>query len=163
MIMVLFLAKNSRTIIYVPAGALSLVLNPWLIFPQFCAFLRNCFAQSSHNFNVVLCIVQKTLWQKFIMHHDIAFVENSEKNLHIWLNLTCFFRSQHFWTLPLGWLDFDFNVKAIQTWLVTSYELFFGKSRLSLNEHLLRDVHATFNDDVDLLIKVFAQTVSILE
>ena len=30
-----------------------IVQNPWLVFPQFCAFLTNCFAQSAHNFKLV--------------------------------------------------------------------------------------------------------------
>ena len=33
-----------------------MVQNPWLVFPQFCAFLINCFSQSAHNFKVVFLI-----------------------------------------------------------------------------------------------------------
>ena len=77
-----------------------------------------------YNFKVVFLIDRMTLWQKFMMHHAIAIEENSEQNLHIWPNLTCFFRSWLFWTLPLGWLGFGFNAIAIQPWFVTSLDSF---------------------------------------
>ena len=38
-------------------------------------------------------IDRTTLWQEFMMHHAIAIEEDSEQNLHIWPNLTCFFRN----------------------------------------------------------------------
>ena len=98
-----------------------MVQNPWLVIPQFCAFLTNCLAQSAHNFKTVCLIDRTTLWQKFMMHHTIALEENSEQNLHIWPNLTWFFRFC-FWMLPLGWLGCGFHVIAI--WFITSYELF---------------------------------------
>ena len=89
-----------------------MVQNPWLVFPQFCAFLTTCFVQSAHSVKVVVLIDHTTLWQKFMMHHTIAIEETNEQNLHIWLNLTCFFRSWLFCTLPLVWLDFGFNDNA---------------------------------------------------
>ena len=97
MITVLFLAKNWFTSI-----------DMWG-FPQLCAFLTNCFAQSAHNFKVVFRNDRTTLWQEFMMHHAIAIEEN---------------RSWLFWTLPLGWLGFGFNVIAIHSWFVTSCDLF---------------------------------------
>ena len=92
--------------------------NPWLVFPQFCAFLTNCLAQSAHTFKVVFLFDRTTLWQEFMMHHAIAIEENSEQNLHIWPNLICFFRSWLFFTLLLGW---------------SSVMIFLCKSELSLN------------------------------
>ena len=100
------------------------VLNPWLIFPQFYAYLTYCFAQLAHNFKVVFLIDHTTLWQEFMMHHTIAIEENSEQNLNIWPNLTCILRSRLFWTLPLGWLGFGFNIIAIHLWFATSYDVF---------------------------------------
>ena len=79
-------------------------------FPQSCTFLKNFFA---HNFKIVFLIDRTTLWQEFRMHYAIAIEENKEQNLHIWPNLMCFFRSCLFWTLPLGWLVFGFNVIAL--------------------------------------------------
>ena len=101
-----------------------MVQNPWLIFPQFCAFLMNCFAQSAHNFKIVLLIDHATLWQEFMMHYAIAIKENSEQNLHIWPNLMCFFRSLLLYTFPLGWLDFGFNAVAIHSRFVARFGLF---------------------------------------
>ena len=49
-----------------------MVQNPWLLFPQFCAFLTNCCG-----------IGHTTLWLEFIMHNVIAVKENSEQNIHI--------------------------------------------------------------------------------
>ena len=40
-----------------------IVQNPWFIFPQFYAFLTNCFAKSAHSFKVVFLIDRMTLWQ----------------------------------------------------------------------------------------------------
>ena len=119
-----------------------MVQNPWLIFPQFCAFLTNCLPQSAHNFKVLFLIDGTTLWQEFMMHHAIAVEENSDQNLHISPNLTCFFRSWLFSTLPLGWLFFNFNVIAIYPWFVTSYDLL--KQIwivIERRKHLLSDVH----------------------
>ena len=48
MIMVLFSAKNSSTIIYLSWYDI-MVQNPWLVFPQFCAFLMTCYTQAEHN------------------------------------------------------------------------------------------------------------------
>ena len=45
-----------------------MIQNPCLVFPQFCAFPRKCFAQSAHNFKVVCLIDRATLWQEFMMH-----------------------------------------------------------------------------------------------
>ena len=47
--------------------------NPWFIFPQFCAFLTNCFAQTAHNFKVVFLIEntqqsKKTMSKTFTFH-----------------------------------------------------------------------------------------------
>ena len=81
-----------------------MVQNLWLVFPQFYAFLMNCFAQSAHNFKVTFLIDRTTLWQEFIMHRAVAIEENSEQNIHIWSNLTSLFRLWLFWTLPLEWL-----------------------------------------------------------
>ena len=91
-----------------------MVQNPWLVLPQFCPFLTNCFVQSAYSFKVLFPVDHTTLRQEFMMHHAIAIKENSKQNLHIWPNLTCFFRSWFFWTLPLGRLGFDFNVIAIR-------------------------------------------------
>ena len=79
-----------------------MVQKPWLSFPQFCEFRTNCFAQLALNFKVVFLIDRTTLWQEFMMHHAIAIEENSEQNLNIWPNLTCFVRSWISWTLSLG-------------------------------------------------------------
>ena len=98
--------------------------NPWLVFPQFCAFLTNFFAELAHNFKVVFLIDRTTLWQEFMMHQAIAIKENSGQNLHIRPNLTSFFRSCLFWTLALGWLDFAF---------ATSYDPFEQSWGSSLN------------------------------
>ena len=68
-----------------------MVQNSWLVFPQFCAFLTNCFTQPAHNFKVVFLIDRTTLWQEFMMHHIIAIEKNSEQILHIWPNLMYFF------------------------------------------------------------------------
>ena len=97
--------------------------NPWLVFPQFCAFLTNFFAELAHNFKVVFLIDRTTLWQEFMMHQAIAIKENSGQNLHIWPKLTYFFRSWLFRTLPLGLLGFGVNVVAIHSWFVTSYNV----------------------------------------
>ena len=56
---------------------------PWLVFPQFCAFLTNCFAQSGHNYKLVFVIDRTTLWQEFMIQHAIVIEENSKENLHI--------------------------------------------------------------------------------
>ena len=50
-----------------------MVQNSWLVFPQFCAFLTNCFAQSAHNFKAVNKETRTTLWIEFMIYHDIAF------------------------------------------------------------------------------------------
>ena len=74
-----------------------MVQNPWLVFPQFCAFLTNYFAQSAHNFKIVFLIERTTLRQIFMMHHAIAIeVKKSEQNLHIWPNSMCLIKQ--FWT-----------------------------------------------------------------
>ena len=83
------------------ASMCELVRCPWLVFPQFCAFLANCLAQSAHNYKVVFHIDSTTLWQEFMMHHVIAYEENSEHKLHIWPYLICFFRSWLIRTLSL--------------------------------------------------------------
>ena len=44
-----------------------MVQNPWLVFPEFCAFLSNCVEQSAHSFKVVFLIYRTTLWQRI---HD---------------------------------------------------------------------------------------------
>ena len=70
MITVLPLAKNSHTIInHQLTRCVIMVQNPLLVFPQFYAFLTNCFSQSAHNFKVAFLIDRTTLWQEFIMHH----------------------------------------------------------------------------------------------
>ena len=66
--------------------------------------LTNCFEQSAYKFKVVFLIDRTILRQEFMMHHAIAIEVNSEQKLDIWPNLTCFFLSWLFWTLPLGWL-----------------------------------------------------------
>ena len=111
---------------------------------SFSTILTNCFAQSALNFKVVFIIDRTTLWQEFMMHHAIAIEENSEQNLHIWPNLICFFRSWLFWTLPLQWFDFGFNVVAIHLWFVTNYDLF-EQIWIVIERHelLLSDVHVT--------------------
>ena len=76
------------------------------------------------NFKVVFLIDRTTLWQEFMMHHAIAIEENSEKNLYIWQNLMCFFRSWLFWTLPFRWLGFGFNIIPIHPWFITSHDFF---------------------------------------
>ena len=133
MVTVLFLAKNSCT-----KCAKSKI---FVVFPQFCAFLTNCIALSAYNFKVVFLSDRTTLWQEFIVHHAIAIEENSEWNLHICPNLMCFFRSWLFWTLPLGWLGFGFNIIAIHPWFVTSKseQIWIVVERC---KHLLTDVHA---------------------
>ena len=133
MITVLFLVKKSQTSIDVWASTSSCCKNQWLLFSQSFEFLTNCFAQSAHNFKAVLLIDRTTLWQEFMMYHAIAIEENNKQNLLIWPNLTCFFRSWPFWTLPLGWLGFGFIVIDMQPWFVNSYDLFWNKSGSSLN------------------------------
>ena len=110
--MILFLAKISRASVDVWASALSLCKIHDCFFHNSVRFSINCFTQSTHNFKVVFLIDRTTLWQEFMMHHAIEIKENSEQNFHIWPNLMCFSRSWFFWTLPLGWLCFDFNVIA---------------------------------------------------
>ena len=76
-----------------------------------------------------------------MMHHAITIEENSEQNLHIWLNLRCFLRCG-LWTLLLGWLGFGFNVITIHSWFVTSCDLFEQIWILiERRQHLLSDVH----------------------
>ena len=98
--------------------------NPWLVFPQFCAFLSNCLVQSTHNLKVLLLIDRPTLWQEFLVHHAIAIEENSKQNLPIWPNLTLCNAlldiSNSFCSIFLllnrsktGWLGFAFNVIAM--------------------------------------------------
>ena len=77
-IAVLSLAKNSCTSVDVLSWYVIMLQNLWLIFPQFCAFLMNSFAQSAHNFKVVFIIDRTTLWQELMMHHVIANEENSK-------------------------------------------------------------------------------------
>ena len=62
--------------------------NPWLSFPQFSAFLTNCFVQLAYNSKKCYLTDRTTLWQEFLMYHAIAIEENSEQNLQIWLNLS---------------------------------------------------------------------------
>ena len=121
-------------------------------FPQFCAFLTNCFTQSAQNFKVVSLIVRKTLWQEFMMHHAKAIEEKSEQNLHIWPNLAWFFRSWLFWTLPFEWLSFGCNVIAVYPWFVTSYDVF--EQIVERCQHLLSNVYARLS---------FAQNLAILK
>ena len=55
----------------------------------------------------------------WLFHNSICFLRNASllsarswyttSNFHIWPNLTCFFRSWLFWTLPFEWLGFVFN------------------------------------------------------
>ena len=56
---------------------LIMVQSPWLVFSQFCAFLKNFFAQSAHNFLVVFIIAHMISWQEFIMHHTIVIAGNN--------------------------------------------------------------------------------------
>ena len=63
---------------------------------------------SAHNFKIVFLTIRTTFWHELMIHHVIAIEEDSKQNLQIWPNLTCFFRSWLFRTLPLGW--FGFNV-----------------------------------------------------
>ena len=93
MITVLFLVQNLSKSIDIWAGALSwCIIHDWF-FHNSRQFLTDCFAQSAHNFIVVVLINRTTLWHEFIMHNAIAIEENSEQNLHIWMNFTWFFRS----------------------------------------------------------------------
>ena len=68
-----------------------MVQNPWLIFPQFCALLTNCFPQSAHNFKVVFLIDRITLWQEFILHLVIAVEETVSKPFTFDRNSRAFF------------------------------------------------------------------------
>ena len=103
------------------------------------------------NFKVVFLIDRTTLWQEFMMHHAIAIEENSEKNLYIWQNLMCFFRSWLFCTFPLEWLGFGFNIIPIHPWFITSYDLFEQICIVVKRcQHLLSDVHATL-----FLLKIY--------
>ena len=81
-------------------------------------------AKSMIDFATILCISdgilqisilieRATLWQEFKMHNAIAIKENSEQNLHIWQNMTRFFRFWLFLTLSLAWLGFGSNIIAI--------------------------------------------------
>ena len=146
MITVLFLGKKPMHKHWCVSWCVIMVQNPWLIFPQFCTFLTKCLAQSAHNFKVVFLIDPTTLWQEFMMHHAIASEENSQLNLHIWPNLTCFFLFRLFWALPLRWLEFgctSWSYMVRHTWLVTSYDLFEQIwIVVERRPHLLSDVHA---------------------
>ena len=89
--------------------------NPWLVFPYLYVFLKNCFAQSAHNFKVVFFIDRTTFLQEFMMHWAIAIEGKRKQNLHNWPNLAYFFRFWIFWTLSLGWLMIiSFNILAIR-------------------------------------------------
>ena len=79
--------------------------------------------ESAHNFKVVFLIDHTTFWHEFMMHHAIEIKENREQNLYIWPNLMSFFWCWLLWRLPLGWLDFGFNVIFIHPWFVTSSDL----------------------------------------
>ena len=81
---------------------------------QFCGFLTNYFSQSEQNFKVVFLIGRTTFCREFMMHQAIRIEENSEQNFYIWPNLTAFYLSWLFWTLPLECLGFGFNVILIQ-------------------------------------------------
>ena len=87
-------------------------------FTQFWAFLTNCFAQSAHNFKVIFLTDRTTLWQEFMMHHDIAIEENIEKNLYIWPNLTCFFSFLALLDTSIGmvrlWFQFNSHTPIIR-------------------------------------------------
>ena len=134
MIKILFLAKNSQASMCV-SWCFIMVHNPWLAFPQFFAFLTNCFMQSAHNFKVVFIIDRTTLWQEFVMHHAIATMSKT-------------------FTFYLSWRAFiglgssgRFHIVAIQPWFATSYELFEQIwIVVKRSQHLLSDVHATFSN-----------------
>ena len=70
--------------------------NQWLVFPQFCWFLTNCFPQSVHNIKVVFVIDRVTLLREFMTHHKKK-KKNSEQNFYIWPNLAAF-PGLVFWT-----------------------------------------------------------------
>ena len=114
MITVLFLAMNSRTSIDVWVGVLAWCKIHGWFFHNSGSFWRI----ASRNRRITLC---KGL--------AIIMKENSEQKLHIWPNLTCFFRFWLFWTLPLRWLGF-----------VTSYDIL---NEVERPQHLLSDVHVT--------------------
>ena len=78
MITVLFWPKT-----HAQASMCDLVQNPRLVFPPFCAFLTNCFAQSDNNFKAALLIDRTILWHEFMMHQYIAILEQLAKHSHL--------------------------------------------------------------------------------
>ena len=116
-----------------------MVQNPWLVFLQFCAFLTDCFAPCVRNSNVVFLFNRTNSWciNSWCIT-PLQLKKTLSKACHIWQNLTCFFRSWPFWTLPLGWLGFAFNAKAKHPRFVTNYDLFKQISTTS-PEHCLCD------------------------
>ena len=79
-----------------------MVQNPWLVFPQFFAFLTNCFAQSSHNFKVVFLIDRigscgKNSWCTM----PLQFKKTVSKTFTFERIWGAFFRSWLFCMLPL--------------------------------------------------------------
>ena len=96
---VLFLSKNSRTSIDVWCWCVIMMQNSWLVFPQFCTFPTNYFAQAAHNFKVVFLIDRTTRTVARI--HDAPHHCNRRKQWAKPSHLTEF--DVLFWTLALGW------------------------------------------------------------
>ena len=97
-------------------------------FSTISGILSYCFMQMAHNF----FIDRATFWHELIMHHTFIIKENSEQNLHIWLNFVSFFQSWQSRMLPLGRFRLSFNVISIYPSFITSYDqLSFHLSRFS--------------------------------
>ena len=140
--------------------------KPWIVSPQFRAFLPYWFTQTVHYFKVILLINRTTLWKELLMHYAMIIKENIEQNLDIWQNLTCFFRSRWFSVLPLGRLCFGFIVITIYPWFFTSYDPF-KQIWIVVNviQHFLSDgliVIRRFSITIFFTASVFSLVVDVL-
>ena len=105
--------------------------NTWLVFPQFSAFLTNCFGESAHK--IVFLIDHMTFWLELMRHHAIAIVETSEQNLYTYQTWCNF--------LALAFLDN--SIEMIRLWFQCHSHTPMIPHQLRCFSGNLREVHAT--------------------
>ena len=137
----LFLAKHSRTIIGVWAGALASYKIRDLFFYNYVRFWRiasrNCRITSRLYSLLTVRASGKNLW----CITPLQSKRTVSKTFTFDRTWRSFFRSLLFWMLQLRWLGFDFNVTAVRTPMIRQQLCPFW-ANLD-RQHLLIDIHAS--------------------
>ena len=98
------------------------VKKPVTTRPETRSFSYHGITQSFQNFNVISFVDSLSSWSKIVMHNTLTIEKNKLHWLDMAPTLTCFFRSWHVWTLPLGTLLFSFT-KALCIISIVSVQL----------------------------------------